>query len=340
MVIGICYSASHTKAKQLEKKEDCVRLVPETAAELGSNIRWVVAKRLEIIEEIALGSQTSGRESPDMDEAWERAWEAVGRREREAEDEALVHRTRAEVWEWWQGFSERSLLTAIYRRAVLRESGGGGPDKRRLPTHSEGLRIARALLSEISDRGHLVPEHEAATVAQVLADQLLPPIGTPSRPLLRGYIKRSESSRVHFEALNIIYEKLKSQGKAIPSLLARWHRDFASGRRQRPIMKPVPAHPPTNQDRLKRDIRIQFTIGLLQRLGVPPYGSYQGVSGCSIVSQALLELSDCGILPTTLGLSEGSVERIWKECTWRASFMPVMRKYSKAIAERTGLHPH
>ena len=46
-------------------------------------------KRLEIIEEIALGSQTSGRDTPDMDEAWGRMWKAVGRRDREAEDEPL-----------------------------------------------------------------------------------------------------------------------------------------------------------------------------------------------------------------------------------------------------------
>ena len=317
-----------------------MRLIPETAAELGSNIRWVVAKRLEIIEEIALGLQTPGRESPDTDGAWERTWEAVERRDRKAEDEALVDRTRAEVWEWWQGFSGRSLLTALYRRAALREAGCGDADKRRLPTHPEGLRIARALLAYIPDKGKMDPAQESAAVAQVLADQLLPPIGVPSRPQLRLYIRRSESSWVHFDALNLIHEELNNQGKAIPGLLAAWYGDVVSGRRQRPIMKPVPAHPPTNQDRLKRDIHLQFAIELLQRLGIPPYGSYLSISGCSIVSQALLELSDCGILPTTLGLSEGSVERIWKECTWSTSFMPVMRKYSRAIAERAGLHPH
>ena len=103
-------------------------------------------------------------------------------------------------------------------------------------------------------------------------------------------------------------------------------------------MKPVPPYRPTNPDRLKRDIHIQFTIGLLERLGIPPYGT--DVSGCRIVSEALLELSDGGLVPEALALSEGAVERIWKECTWRTSFMPVMRKYSKAIAERSGLYPH
>ena len=135
-----------------------MRLIPETAAELGSNIRWVVAKRLEIIEEFALGLQTPGNDIPDIHEAGKRILRAVERRDRKAEDEAFVDRTRAEVWEWWQGFSERRLLTDLYGRAVLREAGCGGPDKQRLPTHSEGLRIARALLAEISDGGKLDPE--------------------------------------------------------------------------------------------------------------------------------------------------------------------------------------
>ena len=104
-----------------------MRLIPETAAELGSNIRWVVAKRLEIIEEIALGLQPTVSDIPDIHEAGERILRAVERRDRKAEDEAFVDRTRAEVWEWWQGFSERRLLTDLYRRAVLQEAGCGGP---------------------------------------------------------------------------------------------------------------------------------------------------------------------------------------------------------------------
>ena len=152
-----------------------MRLLPESAAEFGSNIPWIMEKRLKIIEEIALGSQTSGRDAPDMDEAWECMWEAVGRRDQEAEDEAFVDHTRAEVWEWWQGFSERPLLTDLYWRAARREAKSGSLDSRRRPSHSQGVRIARALFADISDKGQLDPEQESATVAQVLAAQLLPP---------------------------------------------------------------------------------------------------------------------------------------------------------------------
>ena len=164
-------------------------------------------------------------------------------------------------------------------------------------------------------------------------------MGVPSRPALRDYIRRSESSLVHFDALSRIYEELDNQGKAIPRLLATWQRDVTSGRSQRPAMKPVPPHCPTNPDRLKRDIHIQFTIGLLERLGIPPYGT--DFSGCRIVSEALRELSDSGLVPKALALSEGAVECIWKECTWKeGAFEDVMRKYSEAIAERSGLYPH
>ena len=316
-----------------------MRLIPESAAEFGSNIPWIMEKRLEIIEEIALGSQTSGRDAPDMDEAWERMWEAVGRRDQEAEDEAFVDHTRAEVWEWWQGFSERPLLTDLYWRAGRREAKSGSLDSRRRPSHSQGVRIARALFADISDKGRLDPEQESATVAQVLAAQLLPPMGVPSRPALRDYIRRSESSLVHFDALSRIYEELDNQGKAIPRLLATWQRDVTSGRRQRPAMKPVAPHRPTIPDRLKRDIHIQFTIGLLERLGIPPYGT--DVSGCRIASEALRELSDSGLVPKALGLFEDTVTRIWKGRIWKeGAFKDVMRKLPKAIAERSGLYPH
>ena len=170
------------------------------------------------------------------------------------------------------------------------------------------------------------PEQESATVAQALAAQLLLHIGVPSRPALRDYIRRSESNRGHFDALNRIYEELDNLGKAIPGVLATWQQKAADGRRQRPPMKPVPPHRPANPNQFERDILIQLTIGLLERLRVPPYGT--DVSGCRVVAEAL-------------GLSEDTVTRIWKECTWRTSFMPVMRKYSKAITERNGpFHTH
>ena len=139
---------------------------------------------------------------------------------------------------------------------------------------------------------------------------------------MQEYIEQSVSNRVYFDALVRIGEKLHDRGESIPRPLARWRAKAAGGLRRRPAMKPVSSHRPVDPAFLVRDIHIQFAIEVLRRLGVRPRGS--DVSGCRMVSEAL-------------GLSEDTVRRIWKECPWRTSFVPAMQKYSKAIAERTGL---
>ena len=79
---------------------------------------------------------------------------------------------------------------------------------------------------------------------------------------------------------------------------------------------PVPP-PPVKLALLLRNFQIQFVIGLLDRVGVPPRGT--DVSGCRIVA---------GVL----GLSEDRVKGIWE-----MRFTVAMRKHSKAVAERAGL---
>ena len=68
-----------------------------------------------------------------------------------------------------------------------------------------------------------------------------------------------------------------------------------------------------------RNVQIEVTIGLLERVGIRPYGSY--VSGCRIVAEALEQ-----------ELSEEHVKRIWEK-----AFTAAVRKYSEAISKRTGL---
>ena len=101
-------------------------------------------------------------------------------------------------------------------------------------------------------------------------------------------------------------------------------------------MMPLPSHRPVNPAHPLRDVQIQFTIEVLQRVGARPTGRY--ASGCRIVSDAL-------------GIPEDTVKRIWKQRIWkdrirkqrifRRPFSLVMQKHSKAIATRTGLsHYH
>ena len=81
---------------------------------------------------------------------------------------------------------------------------------------------------------------------------------------------------------------------------------------------PVPP-PPVKPALLLRNFQIQFVIGLLDRVGVPPRGT--DVSGCRIVAKVKV-----------LGLSEAAVKAIWE-----MRFTVAMRKHSKAVAERAGL---
>ena len=229
--------------------------------------------------------------------------------------------TRAALWDLWRGYSERRLLTDLYRRADRRQDGSGSDNSRRLPDEAEGLRVARELLAEIPATGRFDAERESAALSEVLADQLLPPSGVPSRPALREYIRCSKGNRAYFDALSRICAGLDNRGKSIPGPLAKWREEVASGLRRRPALRPIPSHRPANPAQIARDMQIQFVIEVLDRIGIKPNGSK--VSGCRIVADVLR-------------VPEDRVTRIWKACIWRRSFMPVMRKYSEGIAERNG----
>ena len=299
-----------------------VKLLPIVLADVVPIIRCAIETRMQLIEEIACDPQASGSGAPGKEEAMEGILRSLGR-DWKAEEKVIVDCMRAEVREWWQHFPERPLLTDLFRRAARRRAECGSPDSRRRPSHDEGLRIATPLLADIPDKGQFDSEWEAAAVPEVLSALLLPPLGVRSAGALREYIERSRSSRPYFDALQRIGEKLASRGQAIPLPLARWRAQADGGRRRRPARRSSPSHRPANPAYLVRCVQIQFTIGFLQRVGVKPRG--RDVSGCQMASEAL-------------GLSEDHVRRIWD-----MPFKPEFRKYSEAIATRTGLtqfHTH
>ena len=182
-----------------------MRMRPKGIAEAVRNIRWGVAVRLQLFEEIVCGPQDFGAGAPGMEEAMERIDRALVRRDTKAEDAAVVDRMRAELLDLWRGYPERRLLTELYRRAARRQEGSGSPDSRRLPSCQEGLRVARGLLADIPDTGPLDAEGESADVSKVLADQLLPPHWRilPPRvaqvhqvlPVQPGLLRRSRAHR-------------------------------------------------------------------------------------------------------------------------------------------------
>ena len=298
-----------------------VKSLPGVVADVDPVIRSHMEMRLRYIEEVACGSQVSGTGAPGQEEATKGILRSLGG-DWEADAEAIVECHRAEVMEWWQDFPERQLLIDLYRRASRRRAGCGSRDSRRRPSHEEGLPVARALLADIADAGRLDSEWEFAAVSKMMAALLLPPLGVCSRSGLRQYIKRSRSSRIHFDALGLIWEVQDSRGEGISRPLLRWRQEVVGGCRRRPAKKPVPSHRPVNPAKLLHDVQIQFTIEVLRRVGIPPRGS---VSGCLIASEAL----GCR------GPSEETVKRIWRE--YKGSFALVMRKYWKATAKRAGL---
>ena len=303
-----------------------MRLFPEAVAELDLNMRWVVPLRLQLIDAVVCDPESFGASAPGLEEAWGPVRLALAQRNRKAEDKAITELMRAQVWDWWQNFSECPLLTKLYARAARQGDKTATADSKRVPTACEGIRVARALLADIPYPDSLDPEEESTDVAGVLAAKLLPPLGKPTRQALRHYMGRSESNPAYFDALTLLCEELDKQGE--PSIqLGRWRQEVADGLRPRPTMEPIPAHRPANPDQLKFDMHIQFILEVLRRLGVRPRGPFP--SGCLIVSEVLSEVRS---------VSEGTVERLWKERTWEKSLVPIMQKYSRAIAERTGLH--
>ena len=303
------------------EKKRRVKFLPSGVADVDTILRRHIAMRLRLIEEVACGSQVSWTDALDQEEAREGLLRSFGR-DWKADEKAIVEYHIAEVWEWWQAFPERELLTDLLRRAARANAKCGSLDSRRRPSHEEGLRVARALVVDIAHAGKMDFEGELATVTKMLADLLLPPLGVCSRGRLRPYIRCSRSSRVHFDALERICEVKDSSGEGIPRPLLRWRLEVVSGCRRRPPRRRRPFHRPVNPAKVLRDFQIQFTIEVLRRVGIPPRGS---VSGCLIASEAL----GCEEFP------EETVVGIWKNR--KIPFALEMRRHWKAIAERAGL---
>ena len=310
-----------------------MRLLPEGIGETGPNLQWAIECQLQLIEEVACAPQASGTGGPGREEAMEPIRRALKRRDKEATSAALVDWVRAEVREWWQAFPERRLLSDLYQRAALRGEGRKSHDgPSGLPTHREGLLVAKALLADIAAADRFDFAWESEAVSTVLADQWLSLSGKRRPAALQDYIERSRFSRAYFDALRRIVEMLHSRGEFIPGPLARWRDEAAGGLRRRPAKNPVAFHRPITSAQRVRDAQIQLVIELLRRVGIKPRGTR--VSGCRVVAEALERIAVAD--RSKVALSEETATRIWEARVWKEPFEPVLRKHSKAIADRTG----
>ena len=167
------------------------KLLPGGFAQLFPIVEVIVSLHVEYIEKAARGTLVSGSDAPSEEQALESVIRLCAGRHLEADKRALEEFMAARTWEWWQGYPERRLFSALLVRADLRKKKrwtGNGDDRRR-PTREEGLRIARPLLAGIPDEITLDAEGEYESVARLLAALLSPPMGEPSPEELQRYVR-------------------------------------------------------------------------------------------------------------------------------------------------------
>ena len=170
------------------------KLLPGGFGQLLPIVEVIISLHVEYIEKAARGTLASGSDAPSEEQALESVLRMFEGRHLEADKRALEEFMAARTWEWWQGYPERRLFSALLVRADLRKKKrwtGNGDDRRR-PTREEGLRIARPLLAGIPDEITLDAEGEyEPSVARLLA--------MPScrlRPWARA-LPRGRSAEVH-----------------------------------------------------------------------------------------------------------------------------------------------
>ena len=138
------------------------------------------------------------------------------------------------------------------------------------------------MLADIPDTSRFDSEWEFESVSTVLAVLFFHPIGAPSPKRLQEYIERSQSNRVHYDALKRIEKELDKLSKATPRRLSRWSLGDADGLPQRPPGRNLPPYRPANPATLMRNVHMLHCDGKL-RAGedvlVMAAGSGTGSSG-------------------------------------------------------------
>ena len=287
----------------------------------AARISWAVDVRLELIEAVASDPQTFAPDAPGLDEALERWRTPKVRKGSEEADTLFLTRTQEEVLGWWRGFPERGLLTMLVKRAERRKAKRGPPDERRPPSQKEGMLIATPMLVDAVNKSLFSFMQEAEAVAARLAVHHMPPFVECSPATLSDYVGRSSGDRTYFDALGLSYEALRSQGMPIPREMAEWGQQVADGKRQPPPRKPLPRGRQRIAVHLLRNLQVQLVIELLDRLGIPPRGTYR--SGCRIAGEIV-------------GVGEDTAELIWKQRIWTPQFASILREHSRDMARRTG----
>ena len=297
-----------------------MKLLSGGFAQLLTIVQWFAELHLENIQEAARGTLASGTGAPSEEKAIECVIRMFEGRHEEADKLAIGAYMRARTWEWWHSYPERVLLTTLFQRADRRKKWIGTEYSRRRPTPEEGVQIAEPLLASIPDKITLDVEGEYKSMVKLLAGLLMPPMGEASPEALQEYATFAESTPVYRDAVRRYYADANNADYRIFRPDIRWKRRRGGLPKYLRGKVKVPAHSPIKPALFLRNLQIQFVIGLLQRVQIPPLGSDQiGLSGCRIVGEVL-------------DLEQETVKGIWE-----MPFTVEMKRQSRAVSERLGL---
>ena len=189
--------------------------------------------------------------------------------------------------------ASRTFL-ALAKRRVRREANIGNDDSRRLPDFSEGKACAKVLLAYDTAKARWERDLYPEELSQHIAEQWL---SRRSLDDLLSIIGGSEESTICWDALGLISDTLGGEGvrgrrgefarykAALPDPLLAWYFEAAQGIRSRPPEIAPPPHRRAKLGYMIRDIRIQGTIRVLAKLGMPPTDGAD--SGCNVVTDVL-----------------------------------------------------
>ena len=204
-------------------------------------------------------------------------------------------------------------LSRQNRRRLEQKGRRYGRLRPRRPSFDEGKEIAEILLADpYAARASMIRSTRLKPISNIIARAWLSPDGRRDQETLRDIVESSRTSAFFWDVIDAIDKEWHTVGKAPPPVLVQWREEVRAGLRTPPPKKPAPVGRHRTLDYLVRDIKIRYTINLLNDLGITPTGRN---GGCEIVAE-------------TVYLSPSTVEKIWGPEPWE-----MVRKYAEFIAK-------
>ena len=302
--------------------------------------KWGLDQDMELLARVIRERKTVWSDGLDLEFASNAVIRAKNRGDIRATLKAVQEYDEAK-WRAWLSTSGGQKYATLFEQSEKRVQGVGTKDKRPRPDLEEGITVARSVLPGIADKGWLNNDWERGFLPEVRASCWLPPIGNCNLYTLQKYIDGATTSSVDVETLLLIRKKLLDRRQLLPRPLSKWWHEYERGGHRYPNEKAAPPQRPNRLSYLWRNILIQTTIELLDRVGMRPNATatdpetgVRRASGCEAVA---LALQDLGMTPTRAdGDPFFNVQRIWKLRPWHKPIFPDVKKYSRFTIQRFG----